>query len=134
MVSDSLFAFSGLVRVVFTLGDSDLAFKSDFDIVSGLRGDVEWRDCFSADFLDKGIQLGLVPVSELRRLSVGLVAAGALGGDLRRDDFMPKDKLKALLGDILEDGSEFSVLDCGVSRDRRFLVFATVPETKERSY
>lgn len=87
------------------------------------------RVCFSGDFF-KGIQLGLVPVSELRRLSVGLLLVGALG-DLRRDDLMPKDKLKALLGDTLEDGSEFSVLDCGASRGRRFLVFATVPETKK---
>lgn len=99
--------------------------------MSGLRGDVEVRVCFSVDFFDRGIQLGLVPVSELRRFSVSLFAAGALGGDLRRDDLMPKDKLKALLGDILEDGSEFSVLGCGASKGRRFLVFATVPETKE---
>lgn len=46
---------------------------------------------------------------------------------------IPKGKLKVLLGDTLEDGSELSVLRCGASRERRVLVFETVPETNKKN-
>lgn len=87
-------------------------------------GDVEVR---TDVFLESGILLGLMFVSLLRRLSCDLWEETFELADFERVDLIPKDILKALFVD-LEDGNEFSVLECGASRERRFFVLATLPQ------
>lgn len=55
-----------------------------------------------------------------------------VGEDFSVVDFIPNDKFKVALGDTLEDGSKFSVLGCGASRDLRLLGFETLPVTRKR--
>lgn len=59
--------------------------------------------------MDRGIQLGLTPISMLRRFSEDFVV-----GVLFEADLKPNCKL-LFLGDILEDCCEVSFLRCGTS-------------------
>lgn len=68
------FAFSGLLLKDLRLNGSAFDLFSAFEVLSFLGscfiGDMEVLVCFSTDFLERGIQLGLAAVSELLLLSV----------------------------------------------------------------
>lgn len=71
----SLFDFSGLLRKVLPLGvlsSLDVVSFVESLVKSCLMGDDNERLSSSVDRFDKGMWLGFVPLSELRRLSLTL--------------------------------------------------------------